>query len=41
MQRVLDSKEEWEQMLKEKDAFINEIPGKPKLFIAGSNDELG
>jgi len=35
------SKEEWNQMLKNKDAFIKEILKKPKLFIAGSEDELG
>ena len=35
------SKKEWNQMLKNKDAFINEVLGKPKLFIAGSEDELG
>ena len=35
------SKKEWNQMLKNKDAFIKEVPGKPKLFIAGSEDELG
>ena len=35
------SKEEWKQMLKNKDAFIKEILKKPKLFIAGSEDELG
>ena len=35
------SKKEWNQMLKNKDAFIKEVLGKPKLFIAGSEDELG
>jgi predicted nucleotidyltransferase len=35
------SKEEWNQMLRNKDAFIKEILKKPKLFIAGSEDELG
>ena len=35
------SKEKWNQMLKHKDAFTNEIPGKPKLFNAGSEDEPG
>jgi predicted nucleotidyltransferase len=35
------SKEEWNQMLKEKTAFIKEVLKKPKLFIAGSEDELG
>lgn len=35
------SKEEWKQMLNEKTAFIKEVLGKPKLFIAGSEDELG
>jgi predicted nucleotidyltransferase len=35
------SKKEWDQMLKNKDAFIKEILKKPKLFIAGSEDELG
>jgi predicted nucleotidyltransferase len=35
------SKEEWNQMLKNKDAFIKEILKKPKLFVAGSEDELG
>lgn len=28
-------KEKWNQMLKHKGAFTNEIPGKPRLFIAG------
>ena len=35
------SKEEWNQMLQNKDAFIKEVLKKPKLFIAGSEDELG
>ena len=35
------SKEEWNQMLKNKDAFIKEVLKKPKLFITGSEDELG
>ena len=35
------SKKEWNQMLKNKDAFIKEVLKKPKLFIAGSEDELG
>jgi predicted nucleotidyltransferase len=35
------SKEEWNQMLKDKDAFITEVLKKPKLFIAGSEDEPG
>jgi len=35
------SKEEWMQMLKNKDAFITEVLKKPKLFIVGSEDELG
>ena len=35
------SKEEWNQMLKNKNAFIKEVLKKPKLFIAGSEDELG
>ena len=35
------SKEKWNQMLKHKDAFTNEITGKPKLFIAGTEDEPG
>ena len=35
------SKKEWRKMLKDKDAFITEILKKPKLFIAGSEDELG
>jgi hypothetical protein len=35
------SKEEWNQMLKHKDAFIYEVLKKPKLFIAGSEDEPG
>jgi len=35
------SKKEWRKMLKDKDAFITEVLKKPKLFIAGSEDELG
>ena len=35
------SKEEWKQMQKDKDAFITEVLKKPKLFIAGSEHELG
>ena len=35
------SKKEWNQMLKNKDAFIKEILKKPKLFITGSEDGLG
>ena len=35
------SKKEWNQMLQNKDAFIKEILKKPKLFIAGSEHELG
>jgi hypothetical protein len=32
------SKEEWNQMREEKDAFVKEVLGKPKLFISGSLD---
>ena len=35
------SKDEWKQMLKDKDGFITEVLKKPKLFIAGSEHELG
>ena len=35
------SKEEWKQMQKDKDAFITEVLKKPKLFITGSEHELG
>ena len=35
------SKQEWKRMLKDKDAFITEVLKKPKLFIAGSEYELG
>ena len=35
------SKQEWKRMLKDKDAFITEVLKKPKLFIAGSEHELG
>ena len=35
------SKKEWRKMLKDKDTFITEILKKPKLFITGSEDELG
>ena len=35
------SKKEWRKMLKDKDAFITEVLKKPKLFISGSEDELG
>lgn len=35
------SKKEWNQILKDKNAFITEVLKKPKLFIAGSEYELG
>ena len=35
------SKEEWNQMLKNKDAFITELIKQPKLFIAESEHKLG
>ena len=34
-------KQEWKRMLKDKDAFITEVLKKPRLFIAGSEHELG
>lgn len=35
------SEQEWSQMLINKDAFVNEILDKPKLFVVGTNNELG
>lgn len=35
------SKKEWDQLRKTNDAFIGEILNKPKLFILGSENELG
>lgn len=33
--------QEWEKMKKSKDAFVNDVMAKPKLFVIGSSDELG
>lgn len=35
------SKEEWVKMCKKKNVFIKEVIAKPKLFVVGSNNELG
>jgi len=37
----LFSEKEWQQMLLNKDAFVKELLAKPKLFVVGTNDELG
>jgi len=35
------NKEEWDKMLKKRDAFIKEVMTKPKLFVLGNDYELG
>ncbi len=34
-------KEEWMKLIKKKDAFAKEVMAGSKLFVKGSDDELG